>query len=329
MSIVKEKYSPNRVNLIHQILVSEADVGKPKEYDIRIDELKVVSRTADPERFFTHEDFVQADTRSITVCLYDGASRRCTRYVLLLREEDTKHKSALAGIENTITEKLAQEKSRWQYEQVLKENEALKAQLEEAEEYGDELEQRIQQMEAEKNTSTNRITETLVGLAGAYISKNPDALNGIPLLGALAGSGTAASATQTTSQTHGEEYGASFSKVERRGAERQDGVPQGPPTIENREELRRALLPFFTDEQIPKVEGVMAHFVASPNTIDEVLYLFQQASLANGTFSQGIEGGEREEGADDEEGIGNDGPQPNRSGAANSLTQGEVAAMNF
>ena len=113
MALAKEVYSANRVNLIYQLLKNEADNGTPKEYDVKVDELKVVSRTNDPERFYSHEEFVLPETRNITINIYDSKSHRCTRYILLLREEEPS-KQELSGIEKSINTKMLQERKKWE-----------------------------------------------------------------------------------------------------------------------------------------------------------------------------------------------------------------------
>ena len=102
MSIVKEKYTANRINLIYQMLCNDVQQGQPREYDIKVDELKVVQRTNDPETFHLHEDFVQPETRTITINLYDGNSRRCTKYQLYFGDSIPNENTTLSGIENTI-----------------------------------------------------------------------------------------------------------------------------------------------------------------------------------------------------------------------------------
>lgn len=189
MSVIKDKYSDTKINLIYQMLLGEKEAGNPKEYDIRIDELKVVSRTNDPERFFAHEDFIQENTRNVTVCLYDGASRRCTRYILLLTDEEPSKQQALAGIERTISEKIVLERDKWEFEQLKKEYERQAEQLREAEEYHGQLQERIRELEAEKQSRPNKMQDTIISLAGLYLSKNPNALNGIPIIGDMFGGG--------------------------------------------------------------------------------------------------------------------------------------------
>ena len=59
MSIIKEKYTANRVGMLHRMLQNDAEHGKCRDYEIKVDDMKVVMRNNEPERFFQHEDFVQ------------------------------------------------------------------------------------------------------------------------------------------------------------------------------------------------------------------------------------------------------------------------------
>ncbi|WP_142683023.1 hypothetical protein [Chitinophaga polysaccharea] len=274
MSIVKEKYGSNRVNLIYQILCNEAEQGQPKEYDVRIDELKVISRTSDPERFFQHEDFIQPETRCITICLYDGSSRRCTRYVLLLKEEEQTIKGTLDGIEHTINEKLQQERKQWEYEQLKGENEELKRQLDEAEEYQEQLQDTIQKLQTEKGTTTNKITDTLLNLAGLYLAKNPQALSGIPLLGDMIKPGN------MPPQEH---YGsASYSKQERNPPDFDAGNGTRKPKEQDVAALRSILDAFFAMPQVEKVEHIIHYLYCNNGLADELLQMLQKADTVQG-----------------------------------------------
>ncbi|MBX7206035.1 MAG: hypothetical protein K1X81_11480 [Bacteroidia bacterium] len=133
MSIIKSPYSVARINLLRQMLFTGGSSGKTPFYEVRVDDLRVVARTNNPEEFDQHEEFVSADTRSITVLIYAGTSRNNTRYVLQLKDEPFQNASpALAGtdIEETIREKVQQHRKEWEYQQTQQENQRLKSQVE-------------------------------------------------------------------------------------------------------------------------------------------------------------------------------------------------------
>ena len=270
MAIIKEVYSSTRVNLIYQLLKNEAENGVPKEYDIRVDDLKVVSRTSDPERFHGHEEFVLPETRSITINIYDGSSNRCSRYNLLLREEDPSQQE-LSGIEKSINAKMLQERKKWEYEQLKKEYDDIKEQLTEAEEYAEQLKGKIDELLAEKSTKSNKITETLIGLAGAFIASKPGALSGIPLIGDLLG-GSRSSPTPSSTIVHDVDDGAAtFQKMDA------PKVFTGDITEGDEQGLKQALSPFFKPEYTDRVMQIIQYLFMHNPFIDQTITVMEHA----------------------------------------------------
>lgn len=273
MALAKEMYSANRVNLIYQLLKNEADNGTPKEYDVKVDELKVVSRTSDPERFYSHEEFVLPETRNITINIYDSKSHRCTRYILLLREEEPS-KQELSGIEKSINTKMLQERKKWEYDQLKKEYDDLKEQLDESEEYADALKTKIDQLEAEKSNKSNKITDTIIGLAGVLLASKPNALSGIPLIGDLLGGSKEKQLPpedQCEVTVEETECTASFQKKV---------TPKsftGEITDEDEQNLKEALYPFFKPEYIDRVGQIIQYLFMHNPFIDQTIKVMENA----------------------------------------------------
>ena len=268
MSIIREKHSNTRINFIYQILVTEAEAGKPKEYDVRVDELKVVSLNNDPERFFTHEDFMCAETQNVTVCLYDGTSRRCTRYVLMLKEDPAsaqqKEQQTLAGLEASMNEKLAQHRAQWDFEQMKKERDELKEKLDEAEEYSEELEKQVFALREEKQSSANKLTDIIVNIGGGYLMKNPSVLSGLPLIGGLLGGGNATQQPETSAvgsdQADDTETSVSFEAVKART---------------DQEKVADAIAPFFDPQLHRHVMSIIQHLTYYPESIPTLLKILR------------------------------------------------------
>ena len=149
MAIVKEKYTAQKINLLFQLLQSDHEDGRPREYDICVDDLKVVRRTTDPEKFFAHEDFINEETNYITITLYEGTSKRNTRYVYSMKDKE-EEKSGLSGIEQTVNDKINAQRKEWDFEQLQKENEDLKGELEEQNEYIEKLETMLEGEKSKK-----------------------------------------------------------------------------------------------------------------------------------------------------------------------------------
>lgn len=265
MALVKEMYSANGINRIYQLLRNEADNGTAKEYDIKVDALKVVSRNNDPERFFEHETFLMANSRNITVNIYDGSSPRCTRYMLLLHAEEP-GKEELSGIEKTVHARMQQERKSWEYDRQKQEIAQLRQELMDAEKYSAALEKQIVEMREEKQKMPGKLTETLIGLAGAYISRNPNALNGIPVIGNLLGAASPGNESTETVQV--------FDDTQVRQENNEPEVEQvtfskivkpeysGEATDKDFDRLENALIPLFAEqyrETVSTVISVMYH----------------------------------------------------------------------
>lgn len=276
MSIVKEKYSSNRINMLHQILVNDHEQGYPRDFDIKVDELKVVQRTNDPERFFLHEEFVQPETDCITINIYDGSSRRCTKYQLYFGEVQN-NGVTLSGIENTIQEKIGVERKNWEYDQLRKEKEEQSKQLTEAEEYIEQLEEKLSSVKAEfDEVKSKRVgmaemnAGRLIGFATEYIVKNHPAITRkLPLLSGLSGlltedstENTLAGTAQDLSATS--ETAVSFTRKEE-------------PSINPTDEITQAKLSFLSDleaafstAQLKKVMAILQGLVEQPDQLDTI-----------------------------------------------------------
>lgn len=276
MSIVKEKYSSNRINMLHQILANDHEQGCPRDFDIKVDELKVVQRTNDPERFFLHEEFVQPETACITINIYDGNSRRCTKYQLYFGEVQN-NAVTLSGIENTIQEKIGVERKNWEYDQLKKEKEEQAKQLADAEEYIDQLEERLSSVKAEyEEVKSKRVgmaemnAGRLIGFATEYIVKNHPAITRkLPLLSGLSGlltedSSENALAGPTQGDSAMTETEVSFKRKEEAPANSIDAITQAK--LDFLSQLDEA----FSTAQMEKVWTILQALAEQPNQIDTI-----------------------------------------------------------
>jgi hypothetical protein len=278
MALVKEKYSESGVNRIYQLLKNEAENGIPKDYDIKVDELKVVNRNNNPDRFFEHEQFLLPETKSITVNIYDGSSPRCIRYTLLLKDEQPS-KQELSGIEKTISTRILHEKKVWEHEQLRKENAELRRELEEAGKHSGKLEQLISDLRSEKQRTPGKLTDAIISLAGAYLSANPKALDKIPLLGNLLGTPQPDATSSDSSSEEQEETEcivtetteASFIKMA-------DLKYTGQPTKEDFERFENSLIPLFPEQHRETVATVISCMYHNNQIIEQVAELLEDGN---------------------------------------------------
>jgi hypothetical protein len=183
MAIVTQKYNGAKINLLHQVLASDAEEGRPREYDIVVDDLKVVRRTTDPDKFFTHEDFINGDTCSLIITIYEGTSKRNTRYVFTLKEGAEEEKATLSGIDNVMNEKMLQQRKAWEHEQLQKELGELREEMEEQDTYIEKLEGMLQEEKGKKVSLKDNWGEVMSVALEGMVRRNPHLLGGIPMIG--------------------------------------------------------------------------------------------------------------------------------------------------
>jgi hypothetical protein len=284
MSIVKEKYSANRINLLYQMLQNDKEQGNPRDYDIKVDELKVVQRTNDPERFFTHEEFVQPGTGCIIINIYDGSSRRCTKYQLYFGDvQPNGGTPTLAGIETAINEKISNERKQWEYEQMKKEKDVLETKLDESEEYAEGLEEKLQEIQQEfQDYKLKRVgmaemnTGKMLGFATDYLVKNhPSITQKIPLLSGLSGFLTGDETTEDglggePDSQSAREMNASFVKKRPK-----DANLHCDPITESKLAFFRQMEEAFTADQLEKVVVIIQQLSAKTELLDTVYELVQ------------------------------------------------------
>jgi len=253
MAFIKEPYSESRVEMISEFLKKEASIGNSKDYEIKIDELKVVSRNNNPDRFYEYEEFVMPESRNITIIIHDK-SHTSTKYILLLQQE-VPNGEELSGIEKNLHIKMQHEKSKWAYNQLQRDYTNLKQQLKECEDYCNQLKDKNHELEVEKSKSSGKLTETVLGLAGTYFANNPDALGRIPIIGNILGGGMhkALSGTDRVNCSCSEAPKEFTGKVYEQDAVR----------------LKKAFIPFFPPEYIEKAMEVVVLFFNDNRFIDQ------------------------------------------------------------
>jgi hypothetical protein len=189
MSIVKNPYNSAKVAQIRQLLINNAQSAKPTDYEIHVDELKVVQRTNDPELFDNHEEFIDGDTKSVTIVLYDGSSRRCTKHLFALKETKSDEQS-LSGIEvnKIVNDKLENHRREWKFESLVKEKQEIEEQLKEAEEYIETLQSDLEEAKSKRKMSDMQWGDIASVALEGILRRNAHLLANIPGLGgALAG----------------------------------------------------------------------------------------------------------------------------------------------
>jgi hypothetical protein len=198
--ITTERYDPVRIERIRHFLESNAEKGKSKFYEIFVDNLKAVDKTDDIGCFDEYKMYMDENTQMIKILIYTSTENcpRNDKFIFSVRNpQEEKRQEQLNGIDfqNKIDTAIQQERERTQLLQLQKELTATKAELKEAEEYADSLQDKLEQTQSEfKQFKEKRIslsemnTGRLVGFMTNYFVKTyPSLAQKVPLLSTLSG----------------------------------------------------------------------------------------------------------------------------------------------
>src|SRR5689334_10945369 len=76
--ITQEKYDLVKIERLKHYLESSQEKGKPKFYEIFVDNLKAVDKTSDPDQFDEYLVYMSEDTRMVKVLIYTS-TENCPR----------------------------------------------------------------------------------------------------------------------------------------------------------------------------------------------------------------------------------------------------------
>ena len=191
MPVIEERYDQNKIDSLKRYLKREADKSRPRDYEIIVDGFKVVSRTDDVNEFDDYEEEIKDNTRNIAILIYDGAgTNRNTRYSFSLNQDNTslipaKPVNSLGGlgeIDEIIQQKLEEKEKDFKITTLEKELEETHQKLTEAEEYHQQLQDRIIELEHAKpqpNALSLNLAELGAGLLDGLVKRNMPQLAGI------------------------------------------------------------------------------------------------------------------------------------------------------
>ena len=187
MPFINEKYSEQKIDNLYNYLQNSKEQGEAEDYEIFVDAFKVVKRTNDLARFESYSNFIQPETKAITIVIYDGTSPRNTKHIFTIKEDNTNGLSGV-DVDIRIEEKLRSEKEKWETELLKKENEKLKTELSEAEAYIEELEETAEKAKDKKfRMGDVNVGEFASVILEGFVRRNPQMLAKLPGGGALAG----------------------------------------------------------------------------------------------------------------------------------------------
>lgn len=187
MPFINEKYSEQKIDNLYNFLQNSKEQGEAEDYEIFVDAFKVVKRTNDLARFESYSNFIQPETKAVTIVIYDGTSPRNTKHIFTIKEDNTNGLSGV-DVDTRIEEKLRSEKEKWETDLLKKENEKLKTELSEAEAYIEELEENAEKAKDKKfRMGDVNVGEFASVMLEGFVRRNPQLLTKLPGGEALAG----------------------------------------------------------------------------------------------------------------------------------------------
>ena len=276
-SITTEKYDPVKLERLKYFLEANAERGKPRYFEIFVDNLKAVDKNNDPACFDDYTMYLNEDSKLVRVLIYTGteSSPRNDKFVYsIVNEDEEKKKTAkqnqqLNGIElqTKIESAITAERERNQNEQLKKDLETTKANLEQAEEYIETLEEQLTDERSKKHSWKELNLGNVASIAfEEVVKRNPDWMKKVPLLGALSGLVDAEPVAPGKTDVP-DEGNASFKK---KATEQQPDE-----TDQAQAEFFRQMEETFTEEQLQKVMEINSAMLQQPallDTLHELIY---------------------------------------------------------
>lgn len=263
MPVVEETFDQNRIDGLRRSLQREADKGKPREFEIIVDNFKVVPRTRDINEFDDYEQELTDATQNVSFLVYNGGgNNRNTKYSFSFNRKRQNGQSATLGeIDQIIAQKLTERDKDYEMARLREKLEETTANLEEAEEYHEKLQARIVELEQVQKGRMINFGDLGASVLLGVLRKSPkDSFVGQALAGFLGPEDINMKLEDNTVRTT--EGQASYSKDEQ-----MDSQTRG--RLDLLEQLQQKL----DEHQMISVINILGHFFEHPEKINTVLEL--------------------------------------------------------
>lgn len=269
MPTVEDKYDQSRIESIRRSLQREADKGKPRDFEILVDGFKIVPRTNNIDEFDEYEQEIRDTTRNVAFLLYDGSgTNRNTKYLFTFHREGiipVSQPATLGEIDKIVAQKLTERDKDYELSRLREKLEETGGKLEEAEEYAEQLQTRITELEQSAKGRMLNWGDLGASILMGVLRSNPHMLPG-GAGGALAGflkmeEGEVKQDSNTAQPSEGQ---ASYSRDERH-----DSQTQGRLAL--LEQMQQKL----DERQMVGVLNIIGYLGEHPEQINTVIELLQ------------------------------------------------------
>jgi hypothetical protein len=258
MPVTNEKYDQLKIDKLKYYLEEMASKGQAKPFEIFVDSLKVVPKTEDPKDFDSYEYYMNEDTEKVRILIYNSnLSPRNDQYCFYVQQGKTeKGLNGLGEVEQIVQDKLAARDREYETNRLKEDLEKTKKSLDEAEEYIDELETKLELSSTEKYKLRGfNMLDFGVAVAEKLAEKHADKLGALGLGGF----------TPTKELPLAETTEASFQKKD----------PANAPNEKQQQyiEFMTELEKTFDEQQMLSVIQILQQLMEAPQQVETVLSL--------------------------------------------------------
>lgn len=125
-------YNPTSTLKIKKVLENMKKQGVPSDYEVLIDDIKVIHRTSNIELFYQYQNHLLEDSREVSFVLYKGKSRRYDKYILVIKGSVSANPnmSTQAYIEREVAKAVKSHKHQLEFTRLQEENDEQKKKIE-------------------------------------------------------------------------------------------------------------------------------------------------------------------------------------------------------
>lgn len=278
-----ETYDALKMERLKHYLESNAERGKPRYFEVYVDNLKAVDKTNDPADFDDYAMYMTEDTRIVRVLIYSASenSPRNDKFVFTMKdpkaEKELLQKQELSGLEvqEKITSAIAVERDRIELER-LREQLAEKTKLlEEAEEYGEQMQEQITELRSAKSGLKEIRFGQIASVAiEEALKRNPSWMKKVPLLGTLSGLLSDGDEQPSADQSGDNDTGGSASFTKSKNTADEIPLSDGD---KNRLHFIKSMETFFTEPQYEELIEIIQGLAANPDQVEIVHQLLYPA----------------------------------------------------
>ncbi len=266
MPLIIEEYDQLKIDKIRHFLEEMTAKQQVRPYEIFVDALKVVPKTAEPKDFDNYEYYVNEHTKKIRILIYYSmTSPRNDQFCFMMKPENPGQTlSGPGSMEGIIEEKLQARDREHELRRLQEDLAGTKQKLEDAEDYIEQLEDQLELANDNKHKLKNLdLVEFGAAMIERTMLKNPVLLDRIGLSGLALPEAGAANGTNGQTQ-------ASF---EKKGTGEQTEQTVTPPELAQYLPLLEQLDKAFEKEQLTLVMAIIQQFINEPVQLQTVAEL--------------------------------------------------------